>query len=237
MQIDLKNCEVYFIDGFGDTGAVNLMAGYSSGATTMAVDGITGAIPDGVTFLVAGDDVVHVVTSASETLGNTTSLTFSPALGASVVDDAAITFGGRQLKIKIGEGTISYDEKRAIEYKKDRGRLDTVRLGDEEPMDVKFDIRWDFLKSDTSDPPTPEEVLKKIGNASDWESSSSDACEPYAIDIYIVHTPPCVASASIKAETYLFQDFRYESLSHDFKQGMLACSGKCNRTMATVARV
>jgi hypothetical protein len=218
---------------YSGTGAVNRVP-YSVGATTILVDAITGLVPLGTTFLLSGDTVVHTVTGQIATLGNTTSLTFTPGLGIAGHDDATLIIGGRQLKLKIGEGTMSYDEKRAIEYKKDRGRLDTVRLGDEEPLDVKLDIRWEFLKSDTGQDPTPEEVLKQEGNASDWMTSADDPCEPYAINIYVVHTPVCTTE---KKETILLQDFRYESISHDFKQGMLSCSGKCNLTAAEINRV
>lgn len=239
MQFDMKQADFYFIDGFSGSGAVNLMAGYAIGLATIAVDLITGLIPVGVTFTVPGDATVYTVTAATATLGNTTGLTFTPALVVALVDDEVITFGGRRLKMKIGDGTLSYDEKRTVEYKKDRGKLDTVRLGDQEPLEVKMDLRWEFLVSDSTDPttssiPSPEEVLKQIGAASAWKSSSADPCEPYAVNIYVVYTPLCTG---VKKETILLKDYRYEGLNHDFKQGMIASTGKCNVQEATIVRV
>ncbi len=241
MQFDLKQADIYLVDGFADAGAVNNVSNYTVGTTTMLVDGISDSIPDGVTFTIASDTLgtVYTVTSATDTLGATTSITFSPGLVEAVLDDAVITFGGRRLRMKIGDGTMTYDEKRAIEYKKDRGRLDTCRLGDEDPIEVKLDVRWEFLRSDASDPdtfmiPSPEEILKKVGAASAWVSSSADPCEPYSINIFVVYTPTC---DDVKKETILLRDFRYEALNHDFKQGMLSCSGKCNSTDAVVTRV
>ena len=232
MIFDLKNTTIFLIDGFTKTAAVNLMAGYSSGATTMTIDGITGVVPTGATFLVGTDTVTHKVTAHSETSGNTTSITFTPGLGASVLDNDVITFTGQQLQIKIGDGQLSYDEKRTLEYKKDRGILDTVRLGDQEPMDVKLDLQWNFLRSTSGDPPTPEEALKNIGAASTWVTSSADPCEPYSVDILIIHAPPCGTSEHI-----LLKSFRWETINHDTKQGMLSTSGKCNVQTATVTRV
>jgi len=118
-------------------------------------------------------------------------------------------------------------------YTKDRGRLDTVKLGDEEPVEVKLDFTWVFLKADTGETPSIEDVLKQRGEASDWVSSSDDLCEPYAIDIVIVYTPPC---DDVDKEIYRLQDFRYEDLGHDIKQGQVSVSGKCNITEPSVTR-
>jgi hypothetical protein len=235
-QLDIKNCDFYIKDGYaGPTGggAVNNMSGYTAGATTMTVDGITGAVVTGTRFTVAGDAVVHTITAHTETLDNTTSITFSPALGGAVVDNAVLTWLPRRLTVRIGEGNLQYTEKRQIMYTKDRGKLDTVKLGDQEPLEVKLDFTWVFLKADTGETPTIEDALKQRGEAAVWTSSSADLCEPYAVDLEIVYTPPC----SDKIEVYTLSDFRYEDLSHDFKQGQVSVSGKCNVTEATIARM
>jgi hypothetical protein len=240
MQFDLKLATVSFIDGYSEAGAVNLMAGYIAGVTTMAIDAITGLIPVGSTFTkTGGDGTVYTIASQSATLGNTTSITFTPGLTEAFADDAVLVFGGRRLQIKVGDGNVSFDEMRAIEYKKDRGRLDTTRLGDEEPMDVKLDLRWEFIKSDSGDPgsiPSPVEVLRQSGAASAWTSSETDdPCAPYAIDILIDFDPE--VCANVKTEQILLPAFRYEKLSYDLKQGTLSCTGKCNATAATTSRV
>lgn len=237
-QIDLKHATIYIEDGYdGPAGAanalVNNMSGYSASAVTMTVDGITGAVVTGDRFTVAGDDVVHTITAHTETLGNTTSITFTPALGDAVVNDAAITWLPHQLEVNIGEGNCSYDESRNMQYKLNRGNLDTVREGDQVPMDVKIDANWEFLRASSGDPPTIEEVLKKTGAASTWVSSSADPCEPYAVNIIIDYVPPC---GDIQAERITLPDYRWEKLSHDPKAGTISTTGKCNAIVATVAR-
>jgi hypothetical protein len=61
-------------------------SGHAAGSTQMDIDTGTNNIEVGDVFVVAGDTVQHVATAASST-----SVTFSPALGSAVVDNAAIT--------------------------------------------------------------------------------------------------------------------------------------------------
>lgn len=232
-QIDLKRCTIKMKDGYSKIGAVNNVAGYSTTATTMLVDGFTGALVNGDTFFVAGDTVEHTITAHTETTGNTTSITFTPGLGANVVDNAVVTVGPHYIEAQIGEGTLSYTEKKPRVYVKDRGQLGTVRDGDEEPMDVKLDFIWEFLKASSGDAATFEDALKQRGGASAWVTSATDTCEPYAIDIEITYDPNCT---DIEDEVILLPDFRYEQIDHDFKQGMLSVTGKCNAQEATVTR-
>lgn len=237
-QLDIKNCDVFIFDGYtGPAGAasaaVNNMAGYIVGSTTMTVDGVTGALVVGDWFTVGGRQTRYKITATTETLGNTTSITFTPGLVTAAVDNDAIDFVGHFLQIRIGEGNCSWTEKRPVTYVKDRGKLDTVRLGDEEPVEVKLDATWVFLKSDTGNPPSIEDALKKRGEASAWVTSAADTCEPYAVDIVIEYTPPC----DDKMEIYTITDFRYEELAHDLKQGQISVSGKCNTLEVTVTRV
>lgn len=232
---DLKFAHVYFIDGFAATGAVNHSGGYTTTTTTMVVDTITGLIPVGSTFQIGSDPLTYTVTAATGG-PNTTGITFSPGLGTAATDNEVITFGGRRVLMKLGDGNVSYEEKRPIEYKKDRGLLDTVRLGDQEPIDVKLDCQWIFLRSISGDLyiPSVEEVIKGVGAASTWVTSSADPCEPYSVNILIVYMPPC---PTIDGELILLSDFRYESIQHDAKQGMLNLTGKCNLQQATISRV
>lgn len=138
------------------------------------------------------------------------------------------------LTVKIGDGNLTWSEKRNVEYKLNRGIVDEVRLGDDVPMDVRFDFVWDFLKSDTGEPITIEEAIKNIGAASGWASSDSDACRPYAVDLEFTHTPVC---AGVKTEVIVLPDFRWEELAHDPKAGSVAVTGKCNATEALKTRV
>lgn len=237
--IDLKHATIYIEDGYAgaasELGAlVNNMAGYMSGATSVAIDGLTGVVVVGDRFQFTGetDLPVHVITAKTDTLGVTTSFTFTPALTAAVANNAPIIWLPHQLEIDIGEGNCTYDESRNMEYKLNRGNLDTVREGDQVPMDVKIDANWEFLRSVSGEDVTIEEALKGVGRASTWVTSSSDTCEPYAVNVIIDYIPPCAD----KREIITLPDYRYEKLSHDPKAGTIGTSGKCNATQATVAR-
>jgi len=307
--IDLKNTNIYFEDGTSKagavnnatkTGAINNVAGYASGASTIVVDGFTGAVQVGaqltinavtgfrvtahsetstnttsITFTpplsasVADDDVVsstgfaigatrvvvdgftgvlpvgarmkigttdkYVISSTTESGGNTTVINFTPALVAVVADNGGVDVYGIFLKIKVGDGTITWSEKKPREYKKDRGRLDQVRDGDEEPMDVTLNLMYEELTASSGDPPTPEDVLKRRGAAAAWVSAETDdPCAPYSINIRLDHQPPnCTA---VQAERVILPRFRYEQLDHNPKDGMVNCQGKCNATEAEVTR-
>ena len=178
-QIDLKNCRIYIKDGYagpGGTPLVNNMSGYMAAAVTMIVNGFVGAVADYDRFTVTGSTAIHVITDHTETTGNTTSITFTPALTGTVADDAAITMLPHQVEVTLGEGNLSYTEKRAMEYKLNRGLLNSVRKADEEPVDVSMDFQGDEVTAVTDDPPTPVEAIKKIGAAAAWVSAGADAC-------------------------------------------------------------
>lgn len=138
------------------------------------------------------------------------------------------------IEIKMGEGTLSYTEKKNRVYKKDRGKLYQVMEGDEEPVDITIDGIWEYLKADTGNPPTIEDALKKRGEAASWVSTDSDLCAPYAVDLEIEFIPPCVAD---KKEIILLSDFRYEELAHNAKEANISIRGKANVTEATITRV
>lgn len=144
-----------------------------------------------------------------------------------------------ELTIKIGEGNLTYTEAVEREYTPDRGLLDEVRDGDEQPLEVTFDFVWEFIRGglNTGDPPTVEDALKNRGNAAAWISSDSDTCRPFAVDIVIEYVPDCGVGALGDQETFIFPDFRYDSLEHDIRAGTVSVTGRCNVTEATVTRV
>lgn len=152
-----------------------------------------------------------------------------------LVDGAVGTGKPNKLDIKIGTGTLTYDEMVVREYTRDRGKLSTVRDGDESPMDVAFDVIWEFMKGGVSSSSVVsfEDALKKRGAASAWVSSDLDTCAPYALDVQIWYDPACQVD---QIEEIMLPDFRYEKLSMDAKAGMIKCTGKCNATQATIAR-
>jgi len=237
-QFDLKFADIFIKDGFVKAGAVNNAAGYLAGISTMTIDGVIGEIPIGTPFKVTStppQTTQYVVTAHTETTGNTTSITFTPALTGAVADNDVIDFGPNFMKVVVGDGNLTYSEKRPMQYLKDRGKIDSVRLGDEEPIDVRLDLRWEFLSSPTgATTPTIEEALKQKGPAAGWVSSSSDPCEPYAVDLEIHYSPFCTTE---QKELIILPDYRYESLDHDLKAGTVSTSGKSNAREATTSRV
>lgn len=248
-QIDLKYAVLHVQDGYkgpGGTGLVNLMAGYMAAAATMTVDGFVGAVAVGDRFTVAGDTVavsltqdsttdlvIHTISAHTETMSNTTSITFAPALTNSVTDDAVITILPHDLVVIMGEGNLTWTEKKNVEYKKNRGLLRNVRLGDQEPVEVKMDFLWELLTSTSGAVPTVREALKQEGNAAAWVTAGADPCEPYAVNLVVIYTPPCSATL---IETYYLTEFRFEELDHDLKAGTVAVSGHCNNLEVTALR-
>jgi hypothetical protein len=243
-QIDLKNATIYIRDGYsgpgGDSiGAINNVAGYAAGATVLAVDGFVGALAVNDLVTIVGSVlnavlVKHRIIAHSETSTNTTSITITPALAGTVVENALITVLPHQIEVKIGEGNLTYSEKRNIMYTRDRGRLDTVREGDEDPVDVSMEAIWEFIKADSPNPPTIEDALKKRGQAVNWVSTSVDQCEPYAVDIVVEYDTPC---ATDDDEIITLRMFRYEEIGHDLRAAQFNIKGKCNVKEADVVRL
>lgn len=241
-QIDLRHADIYVKDGYTATGAVNQPSSPgpvpAAGDTTLTVDGFSKAIPAGNTFTVAGSTATYTVVS---TVGGSTptQITFTPALATAdgiPVDNAVITVGPNVLKAKIGEGNLTFSAKRAMTYVREKRSIVNgfVMTGDDEPMDVKLDLVWEFLSSDTGDPPTFEEALNQTGNAAAWVTSGADPCEPYCVNLEVVYTPPCTG---VKAEVILLEEYRWESLDHDLKAGTLSTSGKAKMLLPNTSRV
>ena len=139
-----------------------------------------------------------------------------------------------EVEVKIGEGNWTWTERKERTYELDRGLLDTVRNGDDAPMEVRFDFKWIFLKAQASDSvPTIEEALKQAGKASTWVTASSDACEPYSVDLELENNPDCTTELR---EIMTFPDFRHDELSHDLRNASVSCTGRCNATEPTIVR-
>jgi len=140
------------------------------------------------------------------------------------------------VEVKIGEGNLTYTERRNIEYTLDRGLLDEVREGDEVPLEVRTDFIWEYLRGSlvSTSVPTVEEAIKNIGNAAAWVSTDSDACRPYAVDLRVTYAPTPWTCGD--QEVITIQDFRYEQLDHDLRAGTVSMTGRANVTEATVVR-
>ena len=172
--IDLKQVDFYLQDGFLANG-VNTTLVAIGGTTLTAVTGIVGLIPNGVLLAFPGDLTPYSVVSTTLTGGNVTSITFSPPLVVAVAGGGTFIAGPNQLKIKIGEGNLTYSEKVTREYKKDRGKLDQVRDGEEMPMDVNFQFAFLFLSSPSGAlTPTIEEFFYQSGPASGYLSTGGN---------------------------------------------------------------
>lgn len=232
-QINLKNCSFYILDGGGGFTHIGHVNGnQSAGLTGVDLTSVTSAE-------VAKGDLIAFETNPTHRYlvkGFATNIvTIAPALveALSAGDEVYVIHNPENIEIKIGEGDLTYTEHHARTYTKDRGRLDTVRDADEEPMDVAFQFTWEWIRSKSGDiVPTIEEALKQQGIASDWMSSSADACEPYCVDILVVNAPECLADN----EVIILSQFRYETLEHSVKNGTVSCTGKCNVTEALAAR-
>ena len=236
--IDLKHVLIYIEDGTTLTGAINNVSGYAPGATTILVNNIVGIAPVGARLALGTStpDDRYTITAHAETSGNTTSITFTPALVESLANGDAVAVHGVFLKIHVGDGTLTWDEKRPRDYKKDRGLLYQVRDGDQEPMDVSFNLLYEQITASTGDPPSFEDALKQRGMASTWISAeTTDPCAPYAVNLRLdnFQQPGCTA---VQAERVILPNFRYESLNHNPKDGTIACQGKCNAQQAIVTR-
>jgi len=243
-RIELRDCDVILQDGLSGTGAVNEpTTPPAEGDTTFDVDTIvlntaeTDKIPIGARFKIAGetDPQFHTVTARTPAdSGPTTNVVFAPALGAGTyADGGVVTFYPQNLDIKIGEGNITYTEHNEYEYLKDRGNLDSVKEGDEVPMDVKLEAVFEHITQGTSEPVSPMDALKGVGGAAEWVSASSDLCEPYCVDVVVLHTPPC---GTAQLERVTFPDFRSETREVNYKESTISITGKCKATEPIVER-
>jgi hypothetical protein len=234
--IDLKNCTIFVEDGYSKTGAVNLMAGYMAGVSTIAVDGFTVILPVGARVMFAGDTTEYYITATTETSTATTGITFTPALTTTLADNVVVTVGPNRLEVKVGDGTLTYNETKNREYKLNRGRIDKVRNGDEAPLEVSLTLAWTYIKAYTTDTiPSIEDALKNRGPAAAWVSTGQ-GCDPFAVNLVIKNAPVACVGEAHPVETITFPEFRYEKLNHDAKAGTVSTDGKCNATEPTVVR-
>jgi len=186
--------------------------------------------------LMGGGDAITITTLNAG--GTTGIITFSPALATAAgipADNAVITFLPARIEIRIGEGNLTWTEAREFDYVLDRGNLDTVRQGDEQPLEIQLEFLYEFYTNGSGGAwdPSPIDFLKRVNEGANLESSSSDPCEVFSVDIEVVYDPPCGSELN---ENYVFPDFRYESLEFNLQDATISVSGKCNATEPTVTR-
>jgi len=241
--IDLRDATIYLKDGLSGT-CVIAEAAPAQNDTNMDVNTValvgptlTQLIPVGARFTYTNDStVVRTVTARvpNDDVGPTTAITFTPIISANVpAQTDVITFQAQRVAVTIGEGNLSYTEAQNMDYTLDRGNLDTVRQGDDVPVDVTMEFSYEFVTTGTGEVITPSDALKGIGEADEWVSSSSDLCEPYAVDIEIDRELSC---GSVESENTILADYRWESLEFSLRDATISSSGKCNITTATNTR-
>jgi hypothetical protein len=244
-RINLRYCTIKLQDGLAGTALVNQsMTAPMAGDITLTVDTIslntdtTTLIPVGARFTIAGETAsttVHTVqTRTPSSMAPTTSITFSPALSAGTyVDDGVLTFLPQLLTIKVGEGDLKYTENPTYQYFLDRGILDTVRLGDDTPMNVDLNFVFEHITTGTNETIAPMDALKRMGSASEWVSSATDKCEPYSVDLIVEQDPPCGTN---QKDIFTFPDFRADKREASFKDANIAISGRCMSIEPIVTR-
>lgn len=236
--IDLKNTTIYLQDGYTLAGAVNNVSGYPQGATSVIIDGIPAntVLEVGLPVVFAGDSTRYSIVSTTETTGTTSTIVITPGLTTALTDNQVITFGPHQLEIKVGDGNLTYNETHNREYKLNRGKIDKVRDGDQTPLEVSTTFAWTYISSATGETPTVEDFLKRKGPAAAFVSVGQ-SCDPYAVNLVIVNSPPACAGESFPVEVVTFPEFRYEQLQHDAKAGTVQLSGKCNAIEPNFSRL
>ena len=246
-RIELRDCTLYFRDGLEGTAAVNDGSGVADAATTATIDTValnttlTQSVPIGARFTIAGEAgataPVHTVTAVTTASDVTTEITFTPAIAASssIADDAVITFTSQQIEVRIGEGNVTWTEAQELEYLYDRGVLDTVRQGNDVPVNVNLAFTYEFVRTGTSETITPTDAVKGIGGAAGWISAATDKCEQYAVDLVIERVIPC-SGTSVEDETITFDTFRYDQLNYDMGAASISVTGRCFSTEVNVTR-
>lgn len=75
------------------TGAIDLVAGYAAGTTTIHIDTVTdgGTVVAGDTFVIAGNTQRYSITAGATFTGGEGDITFRPGLAAAVLDGAVVT--------------------------------------------------------------------------------------------------------------------------------------------------
>ncbi len=139
------------------------------------------------------------------------------------IEDGAAT----SVELILGDGNVTFTETVNREYRLNRGVLNTVKDGDEEPMSVTFELEWEYL-----DGATPYNIVKNA-DASYTTTDATDLCAPYACNIKIDYDPDC---ATGDQEVITFPDFRYENINGDLSGSQLSVDGRCNATEPTIVR-
>lgn len=158
-------------------------------------------------------------------------------LKASVMTFSDGTGTPNTITIKMDDGNFTHQTGYNNEYILDRGNLDTVREGDDIPLQVTCVGRFTEITSSTGLDESPYEFATQSGAASTHLSTGA-ACEPYAFDIILTTTRPGCDDATdeVEIETETYSDFRPDTIDVDNQAGTITFTGRCNVVLPTSAR-
>ncbi len=143
------------------------------------------------------------------------------------------------LGLKFGEGNFTWNMTKNQEYMLDRGVLDDVRKGDEAPLEVSFQGKFTFTKTNGDENYTVHEILDGhdfgdpdanpifVGAVENWLATYG--CPPYAAELELHNNPAMdCPNTSAHGEATLFRYFRTDSINVDINGGTIDVSGKCH---------
>lgn len=104
------------------------------------------------------------------------------------------------LEVTVDEGDLSWTEDIEVKVVHDRGTLDHFRSGNEVPCSLRFTVKYQELFVSSGDP-TFYQAMKKVGQASSWESTVTDSdLFHFHLDFYVA------AQGSNTPERMRFED-------------------------------
>lgn len=107
----------------------------------------------------------------------------------------------REVTLGIGEGNITWSEQPRFDFMLERGCLDTVRLSDQQPLEVSIDMTYNYIKCDHEDWMS----IVKAG-----QTTISLQCEDNG-EIY----------------NYQFDGFMWETMTWDLNCATFSIDGRC----------
>lgn len=138
---------------------------------------------------------------------------------------------GQSLVVPIDEGNLRFTVRRTAKVIMNRGVVDSFAEGNEEPMSVSFNFKFEEWRGRTltafATVPSVPDALRKKGNASSWTSTTQ--CGPYCVDLWFDLSNPCAASGVDQTERLVFPDFHCDEAG--FEEGddadRVSVSGMC----------
>lgn len=145
--------------------------------------------------------------------------------GIIIIRDGA-TPTSNELEVLGAEGDLSFSETQTAKVIMRRGAVDSLREGDEEPINLSFTIKFEQWEAADGDDTgiSVRDALKQTGNAATWVSTGD--CGPYVVDIVFKIKDACNPGAF---EVLTFEKFIAEGINFTEAQeyNTLAISGRC----------